>query len=173
MGSRQQLLPVGIIGREVSLHSTLGKSSKTNPGGRREIGKGEMIWTKQSIFMTSAWFIPFSSFAELLCLVAPGLWQHRSPLTAASAPCHLASLSWHAGTEGKSEVWRRKGAHIVRERTREMAPSLGAHPEGNSPKQRGQAIIMGWGESTLLLQVWKAVWPSNNGVQSILLCHGR
>lgn len=65
---------------------------------------------------------------------------------AASAPCHLASLPQDAADsmlaqKARVEVWRRKGAHIVREGTRDTGPSLGAHPEGNSPKQRGQSII--------------------------------
>lgn len=78
------------------------------------------------------------------CLVAPGLWQYGSPLMA--APCHLASVLWDAADsmlaqKARAEVWRRKGAHTVREETRDMAPSLGAHPEGNSPQQRGHGII--------------------------------
>lgn len=56
-----------------------------------------------------------------------------------TAPCHLASVPWDAADsmlaqKARMEVWRRKGAHTVREDgTRDMAPSLGAHPEGNSP----------------------------------------
>ena len=65
---------------------------------------------------------------------------------AAAAPSHLASLPRDAADsmlaqKARVEAWRRKGAHLVGEGTREMGASLRACTEGKSPKQTGQGTI--------------------------------
>lgn len=101
-----------------------------------------MTQMKQSISRTLAWFIP-SPALQKCCPVATGSWQHGSPLIAATAPAHLASLFRDAADsmlaqKERVEFWRRKGAHLVREDTRKMGAHLGACSEGKNPKQREQ-----------------------------------
>lgn len=96
MGSRQQMLLIWV--RNSLFHTALlGRSSETNlGGGKRGTRKEEMtevcgnLATGQQFCKVGEGNKPDKCPGD--ALLRPGPWQHGSPLTAAPASSHLASL---------------------------------------------------------------------------------